>query len=67
MLKKLTNVAQLYVRQNINIIMINITDEQICFFNVYEAVFINIESIIILICVFVVKRSDHDLLFERFI
>ena len=66
MSKKLTNATQLFVRQNINIIIINAINEQTRFFNVCEAVFINIESIIILVSVFVVKRSDHELFFKRF-
>ena len=66
MLKRLTNIIQLSVRQNINLIIINATDEQVCFFNICEAVFINIESIIVSISVFVVKRSDHEFFLKRF-
>ena len=53
------------MRQNINIIIINIIDERARFFNVCEAVFINIDNITILISVFVVKRSDHKLFLKR--
>ena len=66
MSKELTNVIQLFIRQNINIIMINAINKRACFFNICEAVFINIENIIISISVFVVKRSDHKFLFKRF-
>ena len=55
MFKRLINVVQLSVRQNINIIMINIIDERARFFNVCEIVFINIDNITISIFVFVVK------------
>ena len=66
MFKRLIDVVQLLVRQNINIIMINVINERARFFNVCEAVLINIDSITILISVFVVKRSDHELLLKRF-
>ena len=46
--------------------MINVIHERACFFDVYEAVFINIDSIIILISIFVVKCSDHELLLKKF-
>ena len=45
--------------------MINVTDERARFFNVCEIVFISIDNIIILISVFVVKRSDHELFLKR--
>ena len=64
--KRLIDVAQLFVRQNINIIIINVIDERARFFDVCETVFINIDSITISISVFVVKRSDHELLLKRF-
>ena len=64
--KRLTDVVQLSVRQSINIIMINVIDERVRFFDVCEAVSISIGSITISISVFVVKRSDHELLLERF-
>ena len=53
------------MRQSINIIMINVIDERARFFDVYEAVFISIDSITISISVFVMKRSDHELLLRR--
>ena len=46
--------------------MINVIDERARFFNVCEAVFINIDSITISISVFVVKLSDYELLLKRF-
>ena len=64
--KWLIDAVQLSVRQNINIIIINIIDESIRFFNVCEAVFISIDSITISISIFVVKYSDHELLLKRF-
>ena len=46
--------------------MINIINERARFFDMCEAVFINIDSITISIPVFVVKRSDHELFLKRF-
>ena len=66
MLKKLTNSTQLFIRQDINIAMINFTDEDARFFDVYELMFINIESIIISIFIFVIKQLNHELLLNRF-
>ena len=65
MFKRLIDATQLSVRQSINIIMINVTDERARFFNVCEIVFISIDSITISVSVFVVKRPDHELLLER--
>ena len=45
--------------------MIDVTDERARFFNVYEAIFINIDNITISIPVFVVKRPDHELLLRK--
>ena len=53
------------MRQNINIIMINVIDERARFFDVCETVLINIDSITISISVFIIKRSDHELLLKR--
>ena len=53
MSKRLTNAAQLFIRQNISIIMINAIDERTRFFDVCETVFISIESIIVLISIFI--------------
>ena len=64
--KRLIDVVQLSVRQNINIIIINVTDKRIRFFDVCETVLISIDSITISISVFVVKRSDHEFLLKRF-
>ena len=58
--KRLIDVVQLFVHQNINIIMINIINERVRFFDICEAVFISIENITISISIFVVKRSDHE-------
>ena len=51
--KQLIDAAQLSVRQNI---MIDVIDERTRFFDEYEAVLINIDSITISIFVFVIKR-----------
>ena len=64
--KRLINAAQLFMHQNINIIIIDVTNERARFFNVCEIFFINIDSIIIFISVFVVKRSDHKLFLRKF-
>ena len=63
--KRLIDITQLPVRQSINIIMINITDERARFFNICKIIFISIDNITISISVFVVKRSDHELLLKR--
>ena len=54
------------MRQNINIIMINVIDKGARFFDVCKAVLISIDSLTISISVFVVKRSDHELFLKRF-
>ena len=66
MSKRLMNSTQLFIRQDINIAMINFTDERARFFDVCESMLINIESIIILIFIFVIERSNHELLLNRF-
>ena len=53
------------MHQNINIIIINVINERARFFDVCETVSISIDSIIISISVFVVKRSDHEFHFKR--
>ena len=65
MLKKLTNSTQLFIRQDINIVMMNFTDERARFFDVCESMFINIENIIISIFIFVIERSNHELFLDR--
>ena len=65
MFKRLTNAVQLFVYQNINIIIINIINERVRFFNVCETVSISINNLTILISIFVMKRSDHELLLKR--
>ena len=63
--KWLIDAIQLFVRQNVNIIMINVINERARFFNVCETVFIRIDSITISISVFVVKRLNHKLFLKR--
>ena len=46
--------------------MMSFTDERVCFFDVYESMFINIENIIISTSIFVIERLNHELLFNRF-
>ena len=66
MLKKLINSIQLFIRQKINIVIMNFINERVCFFDVCELIFINIENIIISIFIFVIKRLNHELLLNRF-
>ena len=63
--KRLADVVQLFVHQSINMIIINVIDERARFFSMCETVLINIENITISILVFVMKRSDHGLLFKK--
>ena len=46
--------------------MMNFIDERVHFFDVCELIFVNIKSIIILTFIFVIERSDHDFLLNRF-
>ena len=66
MLKKLIDATQLFIRQEINIIIINFINERVHFFDVCESILMNIENIIISIFIFVIKRLNHDFLFNRF-
>ena len=66
MSKKLIDATQLFIRQKINIVMINFINERARFFDVYESIFVNIENIIISISIFVIERSNHDFFFDRF-
>ena len=66
MSKRLTNSTQLFIHQNISIVMMSFINERARFFDVYKSMFINIESIIISIFIFVIKRSNHELLLNRF-
>ena len=66
MSKKLINATQLFIRQEINIIIINFIDERVRFFDVCESIFVNIENIIISTFIFVINRSNHDFLLNRF-
>ena len=65
MLKRLIDATQLFIHQEINIIMMNFINERARFFDVYESIFVNIENIIILIFIFVIKRSNHDSFLNR--
>ena len=65
-LKRLTDATQLFIRQKINIIMMNFINERARFFDVCESIFVNIENIIISIFIFVIKRSNHDFFLNRF-
>ena len=64
--KRLIDVAQLLTRQEINIIIITIINEQTHFFDVYKMISINIENVIVSISVFIVKRLNYELFFKRF-
>ena len=66
MSKKLIDATQLFIRQKINIIIINFINKRIRFFDVCESIFINIENIIISIFIFVIKRLNHDFFLNRF-
>ena len=44
----------------------NFIDERARFFNICKSMFINIESIIILISIFVIEQLNHEFLFTRF-
>ena len=46
--------------------MINFIDERARFFDVCKSIFINIESIIISISIFVIKRSNYEFFLNRF-
>ena len=63
--KKLTDVTQLFIRQKINIVMMNFINKRVRFFDVCESIFISIESIIISTFIFVIERSDHDFFLDR--
>ena len=66
MSKKLIDATQFSIRQKINIIMMNFINKRARFFDVYELIFVNIENIIILTFIFVIKRLNHDLFLNRF-
>ena len=66
MSKKLIDATQLLIHQKINIIIMNFINERVCFFNVCESIFVNIENIIISIFIFVIERSNHNFLLNRF-
>ena len=66
MSKKLIDATQLFIYQEINIVMMNFINKRVRFFDVYESIFINIKSIIISIFIFVIERSNHDFFLDRF-
>ena len=66
MSKRLTDATQLFIRQEINIIMMNFIDERVRFFGVCKSIFVSIESIIISTLIFVIECLNHDLLLNRF-
>ena len=66
MSKKLTDATQLFIRQKINIIIINFIDERVRFFNICESIFVSIKSIIISIFIFVIECLNHDFFLNRF-
>ena len=66
MLKRLTDATQFFIRQKINIVIMNFIDERARFFDVYKSIFVSIENIIILTFIFVIEHSDHDLFFDHF-
>ena len=66
MSKRLINATQLFIRQKINIIIMNFINECAHFFDIYESILVNIKNIIISTFIFVMKCSNHDLFFDRF-
>ena len=64
--KKLINATQLFIRQKINIVMMNFINKHARFFNICKSIFINIENIIISIFIFVIERLNHDFFLDRF-
>ena len=46
--------------------MMSFTDKRARFFDVCKSMLINIKNIIILIFIFVIKQSNHELLLHRF-
>ena len=65
-LKRLIDATQLFIRQKINIIMMNFINERARFFDVCESIFVNIENIIISIFIFMIERSNHDFFLNCF-
>ena len=63
--KKLIDAMQLFIRQKINIVMMNFINERVHFFNICELIFVNIENIIISTFIFVIERSDYNFFFNR--
>ena len=66
MLKKLIDATQLFIRQKINIIIINFINKRARFFDICESIFINIKNIIISIFIFMIKYLNYDFLLNRF-
>ena len=65
MSKKLIDATQLLIRQEINIVMMNFINKRARFFDVCKSIFVNIENIIILILIFMIKCLNHDLFLNR--
>ena len=65
-LKRLTIATQLFIRQEINIVIINFINEHTYFFSIYELIFVNIKNNILSIFIFMIKHSNHDFLLDRF-
>ena len=59
--KKVINAAQLFIRQEINIVIMNFINERARFFDVYKSIFVNIQNIIISTFIFVIERLNHNL------
>ena len=66
MSKRLIDAMQLFIRQKINIIIINFIDKHACFFDVCKSIFVNIKNIIISIFIFMIKRLNYDFFLNRF-
>ena len=66
MSEKLTDAMQFFIRQKINIVMMNFMNKRTRFFIVYELIFVKIKNIIISISIFVIKRLNHDFFLNRF-
>ena len=65
-LKRLIDVTQLFIRQKINIVIMNFINERVYFFDVYESIFVNIKNIIISIFIFVIEHFNHDFFLDYF-
>ena len=59
-LKRLIDAMLFFIRQKINIIMMNFINKRDRFFILYELIFVNIKNIIILIFIFVIECLNYD-------